>query len=155
MKKLLVVLIALFALLSGYGLNQYLEPDFETLNGNTYKWHNSQGEWTVVNYFAQWCAPCLRELPELNEFYHQYGDTIRLFAISYDAMSDDELLAMQKQHNIQFQMLKALKNAPWNSAPTGLPATYIISPDGKLMSQLKGEQTAVKLKQTIDRLKAL
>ena len=31
-----------------------------------------QGRWLIVNYWAEWCAPCRTEIPELNELYENY-----------------------------------------------------------------------------------
>ncbi|MEP0357143.1 MAG: TlpA disulfide reductase family protein [Paraglaciecola sp.] len=155
MKKLLVVLLSLLALALGFGLNQYLAPDFEVLNGKAYKWRSSEGKWTVVNYFAEWCTPCLRELPELNDFHHQYGDSIRLFAVSYDTLSVDELSALQQKYDIQFTVISILHTLPWQQAPSSLPTTFILDPKGAVVTQLKGEQSALKLKQIIEKLQRL
>ncbi len=155
LKKLLIVFVSLIALALGFGLNQYLATDFEVLNGKAHKWRSSEGKWTVVNYFAEWCAPCLRELPELNDFHHQYGTSIRLFAVSYDTLSVDELLGLKQKYDIHFPVISLLKTLPWQQAPSSLPTTFILDPKGAVVTQLKGEQSAAKLKQTIDKLQSL
>ncbi|MEP1382572.1 MAG: TlpA disulfide reductase family protein [Paraglaciecola sp.] len=155
MKKLLIVVLSLLALVLGFGLNQYLASDFEVLSGKAHKWRSSEGKWTVVNYFAEWCAPCLRELPELNDFHHQYGNSIRLFAVSYDPLTADELSSVQRKYEIKFPIIQTLKNIPWQQVPSSLPTTFILDPKGTVVTQLKGEQSAAKLKQTIDKLQRL
>jgi hypothetical protein len=44
---------------------------------------------------------------------------------------------------------------PWVRPPNSLPTTYILDADGKVLKQLKGEQSAQKLMQTINLLKTL
>jgi thiol-disulfide isomerase/thioredoxin len=154
LKKIVIILTALLALLVGLWTQQNLKVDFTTLDGEEYRWSNSQGNWTVVNYFAEWCAPCLREIPELNHFYQQHPD-IALFAISFDPLSKQQLITLKQKYAIQFPLIHGLNTLPWNQPPNSLPTTFILDADGKVQKQLKGEQSVEKLIQTINTLKGL
>ena len=155
LKKAVVVLVALLALVLGLWVQNGLKVDFTTVDGQQHNWSNSAGKWTVVNYFAQWCAPCLREIPELNHFYQQHKDTVAIFAVSFDRLDKNQLSALQHQYAIQFPVIATLNTLPWGQPPNSLPTTYILDADGKVQKQLKGEQSAEKLIQTINLLKAL
>ncbi|PKG97445.1 TlpA disulfide reductase family protein [Paraglaciecola sp. MB-3u-78] len=155
MKKIVIILIASLALLVGLWTQQNLKVDFTSLDGQEHRWSDSQGKWTVVNYFAEWCAPCLREIPELNHFFQQYNNDINMFAISFDPLNKSQLLALQQKYNIQFPIIDKLNLMPWNRPPNTLPTTYILDADGKVQKQLKGEQSAEKLIHTINVLKGL
>ncbi|WP_286019484.1 TlpA disulfide reductase family protein, partial [Candidatus Venteria ishoeyi] len=48
---------------------QVEEIMFEDLLGTQHKLSDYQGKWVVLNYWATWCPPCLRELPTLNDFH--------------------------------------------------------------------------------------
>jgi thiol-disulfide isomerase/thioredoxin len=155
LKKIVIALTALVALLVGLWTQQSLKVDFTTLDGQEHRWSDSQGNWKVVNYFAEWCVPCLREMPELNHFYQQYNDEVSIFAVSFDQLSKEQLMALQQKYDIQFPIIDRLNTLPWGRAPNSLPTTYILDADGKLQKQLKGEQSVQKLIQTINELKAL
>lgn len=43
------------------------------LDGHLHKASDSRGKWLVINFWATWCAPCLKELLELERFYQQTG----------------------------------------------------------------------------------
>jgi thiol-disulfide isomerase/thioredoxin len=148
-------LAALLALFLGLWTQQAFKVDFTSIDGNEHRWSNSQGKWKVVNYFAEWCAPCLREMPELNHFYQLNKDEIDIFAVSFDPLSSEELIGLQKKYDIQFPIIDKLNVLPWSQPPNSLPTTYILDADGNLQKQLKGEQSAQNLIHTINVLKGL
>ncbi|MCV2403284.1 TlpA family protein disulfide reductase [Marinomonas sp. C2222] len=113
-------------------------PSFETASGDSHNWKSDK--WTIVNYFAEWCAPCLEELPELNQLAER--SDIRVFGISYDSLSVDEIKGLINKYQIEFPILKssAVQALPL-SIPAVLPTTYIVSPDGQVMDALHGKVT--------------
>jgi thiol-disulfide isomerase/thioredoxin len=155
LKKIVIILIASLALLVGLWTQKALRFDFITLDGQAHRWDNSQGNWTVVNYFAEWCVPCLREMPELNHFYQQHKDEVNIFAISFDLLNNEQLLALQQKYNIQFPVIDRLNSMPWGRPPNALPTTYILNADGEVQKRLKGEQSAKQLIHAINVLKSL
>lgn len=153
-QKILFTVVALLALATGATVNQWYASDFMTLDGEKHRWRDYQGQWVVVNYFAEWCAPCLRELPELNHFSAMtQGTDITLLGVSYDRLSEAELASLVDKYAIQFPLIVS-EPAPQmpNQRPNSLPATYIIGPDGEVMRQLMGEQEADLLLKIIERL---
>lgn len=113
-------------------------PSFNAVSGQSYGWKSEK--WTLVNYFAEWCGPCLEELPELNHLAK--GGDLRVFGISYDRLSDQEIMDLITRYQIQFPVLKtsSLETLPI-SLPTVLPTTYILSPDGEVVDVLHGKVT--------------
>lgn len=147
MNKALYLVAAVIAGVAGALSFHYSQPDFETLQGERLSWEELQGEWVVLNYFAEWCAPCLREVPELNTFHEQAkSQNIRLFAASFDALNKDELLRLKNQYKMDFSLIQTdpvpLMPVP---KPQQLPATFLISPEGKVVKKLLGEQTSESL----------
>ena len=153
LKKFIIILVALSALVLGMGVKHLFKRDFTTLDGQAYQWADKQGKWTAVNYFAEWCAPCLREIPELNHFYMQDNPSIRLFAVSFDKLSDDQLAELKQRYAIQFPLINDVNSLPWQQPPSSLPTTYILDPNGVLIKQIKGEVSGEKLEKQIERLK--
>ena len=103
-KTFLYVVVGILSLTVGITYQLSSRYDFTTLDGSTYQFKDLQGKWVVINYFAEWCAPCLREIPELNEFKKltdEAGNAI-LFGVSYDALQDHELSLLAKKYNIRF-----------------------------------------------------
>jgi thiol-disulfide isomerase/thioredoxin len=105
-----------------------------------------RGQWLVVNYFAEWCAPCLREMPllnelnELNELNDAEGPAV--VAVSFDALSPAELERLKTDYRMTMPVAVSLEG-PWPfEAPRALPTTMVINPNGKLVDSHQGELKA-------------
>ena len=71
-KKLLAyVLITLFL-----GCSQ---PDLLTSENKKVYLDDLKGKWILINYWADWCPPCIKEIPELNKLNSQFGDQVSVF----------------------------------------------------------------------------
>ncbi|WP_417437897.1 TlpA disulfide reductase family protein [Idiomarina sp.] len=127
------------------------EPDVVTDTDNEFRWSNLGEKTVVVNYFAEWCAPCLRELPELNEFNQHKAKNVELVGVSFDPMSNAELAELKQRHGIEFQLalMEPAPKFPFQR-PQMLPATYVIKPDGSVKGPLMGEQDLESLKNAVN-----
>ena len=155
LKKLCIAVVAVGALLAGVWTANSSRNDFTTLSGENYQWRDMQGKWLVINYFAEWCAPCLKEVPELNRFNQQStGSDVQLIAISWDNLSQAKLQAIAKQYAMEFELAYQVNPQTLPvTKPAQLPATFILSPQGKVVKKLLGEQTAESLTAEIEQLK--
>ena len=53
--------------------------DIEVFNGANTNLANLNGNWVVINYWADWCAPCIKEIPELNALNEKHKDNLKVF----------------------------------------------------------------------------
>lgn len=153
-KALLLIILFTTAALAGFFTFKSLQSDFETLEGKTYSWKDLQGQWVVVNYFAPWCAPCLREMPELASFHQSLPDDTQLFAVNYDPKTKTELIDMKKKYGIAVPVIISTSDTKLPMVkPPYLPATFIVGPDGNIKDTIMGEVTASSLHQRLNELK--
>lgn len=130
---------------------------FQTLSGKTVTEQDWQGNWVIVNYFAEWCAPCLKEIPELNALQRRIVEeqqNLQLYAMSYDALDEQQLFALKQKYNMVFPLIRTqpIPLLPIDK-PRQLPATFVISPDGEVLKTLWGEQTNDGLWQVLQSLR--
>jgi len=152
-KRLAAALAITASLLLGgcgadYGVDQH---------GNTVKAEQIEGQWLVLNYWAEWCGPCRTEIPELNAAAKQWqADGIKVIGVNYDGLQGDDLKQASQTLGIDFTVL-AQDPAERYELPRSeaLPVTYIIDEKGKVREQLLGEQTLEGLREKIKTLKRL
>ncbi|WP_324002169.1 TlpA family protein disulfide reductase [Aeromonas dhakensis] len=98
------------------------------------------GKPLLVNYFAPWCAPCLRELPLLEALARE-GE-IAVVMVNYDPTTPAELGKLAGQYRIQVPLLIPRQEAslPF-PRPAGLPTSYLLDGKGNLLQSLAGELT--------------
>lgn len=107
-----------------------------------------EGRWLVINYWAEWCGPCRKEIPELNRLAEELqAQQVSVLGVNFDALQGEELRAAAEQLGIRFTVLASDPAPRLGLAPSQvLPVTWLIDPQGRVLEQLPGEQTAAGLK---------
>ena len=109
------------------------------------------GKLVLINYWAIWCAPCRKEVPELNELMHEYSDKLLVIGINYDDAQGNQLTDQMTRLGIEFpNLIKQADQADprllWDMQPvTVLPETLIIGANGNLQQRLIGPQDKASL----------
>ena len=113
------------------------EKSLENFSISAYK-----GKWLVINYWAEWCAPCIKEIPELNELDERYSGKLTVLAVNFDGVKGEQLQNLGNKMGIKF---KQLADDPADelrlTRPMSLPTTYLFNPEGELAFKLVGPQT--------------
>ena len=147
MKRTIIQLLCLMILV---GCQKY---DIEVFNGPNTNLDRLIGIWVVINYWADWCAPCIKEIPELNEFAYENADLI-VYTFNFDELDIDDLKPVAKKFNIEVPSLISHPRDIWGiSTPPAVPATFFINPDGELALSLFRPQTKDELNKIFSELK--
>ena len=118
------------------------DQDFALHDGGSASFGASRDQWTVINYWAMWCAPCRHEIPELNRFAVDYKDEYLLLGVNFDGATGAELSKQVQDLGIEFTNLLEDPRTLWKlDRPDVLPETLIIDDEGQLRHRLVGPQT--------------
>ena len=131
-------IIQLFCLLLLFACQK---NDIEVFNGSNTSLDKLKGNWVVINYWADWCAPCIKEIPELNEFANENKD-ILVFTFNFDQLDQEDLAPVANKFNIKVPSLVTHPRDIWGiQTPPAVPATFFINPNGELSLSLFRPQT--------------
>ncbi len=103
------------------------------LNGDSFDIRSYRGKIIVVNFWATWCSPCLKEMPLLEEAWASLEkEGILLVAVNLGD-TPDKIRRFLKNRPITFPVLLDFDSdtfGPWQIQ--ALPTTYIVGPDGHI-----------------------
>ncbi len=122
---------------------------FERPDGTQLDWDSLRGHWVLVNYWAEWCKPCIEEIPELNAL--DRSASVVVLGVNFDEVKGEALLDLGERMGIEYVMLSEDPGPElgWQM-PVGLPATFVIDPDGNLKEARFGPQTEESIRALID-----
>lgn len=142
-----IVLLCTLALLTG---NAFADTDkpaaaktpslkVQTLDGSSFDLAAQKGKWVIVNYWATWCGPCVKEMPALSAFVAAHDD-VTAIGLAFEDTERADLDAFLKKHPVSYPIAQVnIDNPPSAFAvPRGLPMTYVIAPDGSIAKQFVG-----------------
>lgn len=115
------------------------ELSITTLDGKTFNLADHKGKWVILNFWATWCSPCIKELPELSRFVSTH-DNVRAIGLAYEDTEVEEIKAFLAKHPVSFPIAQVDTFDPPKSleVPRGLPTTYVIAPDGSVAKKFMG-----------------
>jgi thiol-disulfide isomerase/thioredoxin len=131
------------AVSSGHATAEVPMLRVETVEGSIYELAAHRGKWVVVNFWATWCAPCLKEMPELSALDKRRED-LEVVGLAYEEIEPQAMRDFLKTRPVVYPVaILDVYNPPKDFAtPRGLPMTYLIAPDGKVAKQFLGPVTA-------------
>lgn len=121
-------------------------------NGNAVKLSDHFGKPIVLNFWASWCAPCKREMPDFNEKHLEHSGEVQFLMVNltgYDTVEDAK--AVIEANGYSFPVLYDIDSeAASVYGVTSFPTTYFIDAEGYLIAYAKGAISADTLQEGID-----
>jgi len=107
-----------------------------------------QGRWLVINYWAEWCAPCRHEIPQLNALHtDRVANGLVVLGVNYDDLAQPKLGQVIERMDIGFPVLMRDPQLKYGyERAQQLPMTVLINPQRQVHDVLVGPQTAASIR---------
>lgn len=98
------------------------------------------GHWVLVNLWATWCAPCVAEMPALDRLQEKLGSKLAILAVSEDRRGAEAVAPFLARHDVKqlAVFLDPKSTAIDGFGAQGLPTSFLIAPDSKIVGKLEG-----------------
>ena len=175
-RKVLPVLTILFvATISSYAVQRYLEqdalndinqtdgeilirPEFAMvdIDGQIRNIKDWDGKVILLNFWATWCPPCLREIPDFIELQQQYGEQgLQVIGIAVD--NEEAVREYMNEVKINYPIIVSELEATELSSRYGnhigaLPYSVIINRKGEISDKIMGELSMIKAEKILEKL---
>ena len=137
--KLSLLLMILFFLSSSA---LAVDFSFTDLEGKSQKLSDYKGKWVLVNFWATWCPPCRKEIPDLSDFHLNNDDAV-VIGVNYEpGIKDERLKKFMALYLVSYPMTRVnddIINAL--GEPRGLPTSILIDQQGNVVKKISGMVT--------------
>lgn len=119
--------------------NQFKDIEGKDVNGNTIKLSEivTKNKYTILEFWASWCAPCRGEIPNLKKAYEKYKPKgLEIYSISLDMKHDDWLKALKEENTSWTNVvdkLGGIRGEAIKYGVLGIPTSFLIDKEGKIV----------------------
>ena len=114
--------------------------ELQDADGRLHRLEDYRGNWVIVNFWATWCAPCIKEIPELKRFHQQHRDKdVVVIGINFEELTAEQLQQAIAEFDINYPVLRigSVPLVPFEPLK-GLPSTFAVSPQGRMVQSWIG-----------------
>lgn len=106
------------------------------MDGKAIPLSNFRGKAIFLNFWATWCAPCIAEMPDIQELYDQFGEEAAFLLVSDE--DPERIHNFMKNRGFDMPVYIRRGGVPADLASGSIPVTFVISPDGQIIIRKTG-----------------
>lgn len=122
---------------------------FQDVTGKNHALSDYKGQWVLVNFWATWCPPCLKEIPDLISLYEERND-LMIIGVAIDEPNSDVVLKFAENMSINYPTVIGDRQiAAQIDDISLLPSTYLYDPAGNPAARKLGLITREEIEEFI------
>ncbi len=128
-----------------------------TVDGEPFSLTDETGRWVIVNFFATWCVPCRQEHPELVSFTNRQaaeGGDAEVVSVVFDDQPDEVRAFFDEEGGDWPVVTDPDGRIALDYGVAGIPESYLVDPNGFVVSKIVGGITSEGLEQLLARARA-
>jgi peroxiredoxin len=142
-----------------YEMDPMPAPDLamETLSGEEINLSDQQGKVILVNFWATWCAPCRKEIPDLIDLQSEMeSEGLLVVGIAVDEEGKSVVQPFVEKQDVNYPIVIDTTRTIEShfEAMYGLPTTYVINPEGQIVRRVLGIFPVEDMKPTLKEMLA-
>ncbi len=110
------------------------------------------GKPVVLNFWATWCQPCLREIPELGALAED--DRLEVVGIALDEEGQAAVQPFVQSHGMRYRILLGNQEVFLSMGGIAIPYTLVLDPDLRLVNVYRGPAKRADLERDVERILA-
>lgn len=111
------------------------------LTGEAYSLESLQGRVVLLDFWATWCAPCRKSMPELQSLHAEYAARgLTVLGVSIDEKADGKVKKFVKERGYSYPIaIDAAASPAWQAYRVkSIPAAFLIDREGRVVAQWTG-----------------
>jgi thiol-disulfide isomerase/thioredoxin len=136
---------------AAYESEEPVDFTLQQLRGEAVSLSDYRQKWVVINYWATWCAPCRKEIPDLSAL-NQARDDLIVLGLAFEDTDLENYDEFLEEFHPSYPILLVDVYAPPEpfGAPRVLPTTIILNPEGYPVKTYLGPVTREEIESFID-----
>jgi peroxiredoxin len=131
-------------------------PDFTLpqLDGNSLTLSEFKGKVIILNFWATWCPPCRREIPDFIELYENYKDEgLQIIGVNLDGGDTRPIKQFLEEYKINYSVVLGDGNIIEDyGGIRAIPTTFIIDREGNIREKYIGYQPRTTFEEAVKKL---
>ena len=127
-------------------------PDFtlKDIEGNDFTLSSLRGKYVILDFWGSWCGWCIKGMPKMKEYYQKYAGKFEIVGVDCND-TDQKWKDAVKKHELPWKHVynpranteeEQANNVCGKYGITGFPTKIVISPEGKIVKTIVGEDPA-------------
>jgi cytochrome c biogenesis protein CcmG/thiol:disulfide interchange protein DsbE len=120
-------------------------PNYKSNSAEMLNFEEYRGNIVIIDFWATWCPPCRRGIPDLVELKNEYKDEgLEIIGISLDGITRggqtrNEVGPFMKEYNINYPVVRGDKQVVQSyGGIRSIPTSFVIDEEGKVVSRYQG-----------------
>jgi len=111
-----------------------------SIDGGDIKLSDYAGQFVLVNFWATWCPPCVKEMPSLDNLHKHFAAANFKVLGVHAGPALVTVKTFLEKHPVDFDIVIDKKMGLSSWGVTGLPTTFLVSPEGEIIYKAVGER---------------
>jgi peroxiredoxin len=138
-----------------YAENPVPVPDLtlRTLDDRTIDLADQDGKVILINFWATWCAPCRKEIPDLIDLYDDLkSEGLLVVGVATDNEGASVVTPFVEREHINYPIVTDTSRSVESQfdAMYGLPTTYVVNPEGQIVRRILGIFPTEEMRPTLE-----